>query len=221
MLPLLASILLFAAAAQSIKLGQFLKTVTFFNGLPFNPFRRSQPSNVSAPVRASDLLWSKESNPYGLGFGPLDDVVMGGRSESAWNGGRWAGFVTTASNGGFAGVRSRNFLIDASGVQGLTLSLVGDGNRFKFICRDSDDFNGVAWSTSFDTVKDREVDVKVKFSDLIPTKFARTVQGGATFNRKTLRAIQFTFTKFEYDGGLNSKFREGPFQLDVKKITFF
>ena len=216
-----------AAVASSIKIGQFLKTITYFNGLP-NPlaplqllFGKRRSKDMSGAVRANDLLWSGENNVYGLGFGSLDDVVMGGRSESSWNEGKWAGRVTTENNGGFAGVRSRNFLVDASGVQGISISLLGDGNTFKFICRDSEDFNGIAWSSSFDTVKDRAMDVRVKFSELIPTKFARTVQGAAPFNKKTLRAIQFSLSKFEYDGGLNSKFTEGPFKLDVKSISFF
>ena len=37
----------------------------------------------------------------------------------------------------------------------------------------------------------------------------------------TTTGLQLTLSKFEYDGGLNPSFREGPFRLEVDAISFY
>ena len=103
-------------------------------------------------VKAGDVLWSTEEQK--VSWGPLDDVVMGGVSKSNLEvgqpfDGKWTGFVTSANNGGFAGIRSKIFepKLDASSCRGIILKLKGDGNRYKFIGRDDVEWNGIAWST--------------------------------------------------------------------------
>lgn len=191
----------------------------------FVSFPSLLPPPAAAPARPQQSLGAVE-------LFPLDDVVMGGASESSFDNKlrRWAGTVTSANSGGFVGVRTKAFspAIDASGVKGLSLRIRGgDGLRFKFILRDSTDFNGIAWSASFDTrpswtnvVAGEEQVVQISFDELIPTIFARTVPN-AKFNRENIVSVQFALSKFEYDGGLNPNFREGNFQLDVLDIAFF
>ena len=41
------------------------------------------------------------------------------------------------------------------------------------------------------------------------------------FRADTLTGLQLSLSKFEYDGGLNPSFTEGPFQLDVDSISLF
>jgi hypothetical protein len=55
---------------------------------------------------------------------------------------------------------------------------------------------------------DKTIEVKVPFSQLIPTKFARSVSVPKGFDSSKVYAFQFTLSKFEYDGGLNPKFSE-------------
>ena len=62
--------------------------------------------------------------------------------------GSFSGLVTTENNGGFSGIRSFNFLKNAEKNEGILIECTGDGNRYKFIARDNDLFNGIAWYTS-------------------------------------------------------------------------
>ncbi|KAG8385403.1 hypothetical protein BUALT_Bualt03G0039400 [Buddleja alternifolia] len=137
-----------------------------------------------------------------LPWGALDDVVMGGVSESTFlidpNGGEngrptgiFRGVVSTANNGGFTSIRTKNFSIpeDLSAYDGLELRLKGDGRRYKLIVRTSRDWDTVGYTIGFDTVKDQW---------------------------KSLM-----FSKFEYDGKLNPTFVEGPFQLPISSIRSY
>jgi len=209
---------------QSWDIFRFLKTVTFYNK-PKLPFFPSSSNGQVMKMKPGDTIWSKEGG--GISWGALDDVVMGGVSKSDIDSsnfrGEWRGFVTSANNGGFAGIRSKLFEPprDCSSARGILLTVKGDGNRFKFIARDDPEWNGTAWTFAFDTVKDRIIEVKVPFDKLIPTKFARRVSLGRTFNREQLNGIQLTLSKFEFDGALNPRFTEGSFSLDLESVKLF
>ena len=136
--------------------------------------------------------------------------------------GSWTGFLSEANNGGFAGIRTKIFdpPLDASLCRGLILRLRGDGLRYKFIARDDSEWNGIAWSFSFDTVKSKVIDVKIPFTKLIPTRFART-ESGRQFDARNLRGLQLSLSKFEYDGKLNPTVKQGPFELTLESIKTF
>lgn len=168
-----------------------------------------------------DVVWSSASKSNRFEFYPLDDVVMGGASKSAFDKetGIWKGTVTSANNGGFVGIRSSPLdqPLDMSKCTGLQIRLIGgEGRRFKATVRDSTEFNGVAWTSSFDTKPLPSVPfnavaqlslfsngggsnsgittVKIPFQKLIPTIFARTVPN-KVFNSDNIQAIQLTYSK--------------------------
>ncbi|GFZ06158.1 NAD(P)-binding Rossmann-fold superfamily protein [Actinidia rufa] len=157
----------------------------------------------SIGLRSGKLLFGFEGNSSkGLAWGALDDVVMGGVSESSFqidpiggeNGGptgMFKGVVSTANNGGFASIRTKNFpkAEDLSAYDGLELRLKGDGRRYKLIVRTSRDWDTVGYTSGFDTVKGQ-------WQSLM-------------------------FSKFEYDGKLNPTFVEGAFQLPVSSIRSY
>ncbi|KAG6419282.1 hypothetical protein SASPL_121498 [Salvia splendens] len=157
----------------------------------------------SVGLRCGKLVFGFEDNvSRELPWGALDDVVMGGVSASGFeidpsggeNGrpaGIFRGFVSTANNGGFASIRTKNFSIpeDLSAYDGLELRIKGDGRRYKFMLRTSRDWDTVAYTTGFDSVKDQ-------WQSLM-------------------------FSKFEYDGKLNPTFVEGPFQLPISTIRAY
>jgi hypothetical protein len=60
--------------------------------------------------------------------------------------------------------------------------------------------SGIAWSYSFDTTRNKKLNVKIPFNKLIPIKFAKTIPGSLIFNKKTFSTIQLSLSKFEYDG---------------------
>lgn len=184
------------------------------------------PDAGSTAISAGDVLWSAE-NPKSLVWGPLDDVVMGGASESSIRGKTWKGTIVT-EGGGFAGIRTQPIkpAFDVTQCTGLKLRVKGgDGLRFKMIIRDSYDWNGVAWSYEFDTQSllpslDGSTEVSAAFSDFVPTLFARRVPD-QTFDQQKLTALQIALSKFGYDGALNPNFKAGAFELEIESIETY
>ena len=154
-------------------------------------------------------------------FGPLDDVVMGGSSSSKFENGKWSGSIVTA-NGGFCGIRSQAFKLDATGYKGFELEVKGGGGqRVKFSTKDGSDWNGVAWIWEFDTKANAVTKVRLPFAKAIPTKFAKTVDG-AVLSLESLTSVQFTLSKFSLDGKLNPKFKgDGTFQIEILSIRLY
>mmetsp|Transcript_7495 Transcript_7495/g.19517 ORF Transcript_7495/g.19517 Transcript_7495/m.19517 type:complete len:227 (-) Transcript_7495:371-1051(-) len=194
---------------------RFARQALYFNQ-PMTP--------ALAPVEGQRLFPRR-----GLEWGPLDDVIMGGASSSTWEAtptgtGVWRGSVTSANNGGFAGVRTRPLrpAVDASRFAGLKVKLTSDSaTRFKFIVRDSDDWNGVAWTWCFDAPGGRPVEVTLPFAEAKPTKFAKVLTDAPPLDTARLTALQLTLSKFEFDGGLNPRFKEGDFVVDVEAIDLY
>lgn len=205
---------------------RFIKQSSKF--INVNPFQKKSGTVV---VQPGDVLWSAGGDDNILNWSPLDDVVMGGASESSFDAatGIWSGTVTSANNGGFVGIRtSPSFALDMKQCQGIELKLRGgSGRRFKFIVRDSTDFNGVCWTSSFDAPKSGGVfniggkdSAKIPFVKQVPTIFARTVPD-QVFDVKNVVAFQLAYSKFEYDGDLNPNFELGDFSLQVMEIRAY
>ncbi|XP_010316841.1 protein HIGH CHLOROPHYLL FLUORESCENCE PHENOTYPE 173, chloroplastic isoform X2 [Solanum lycopersicum] len=185
-------------------------------------------------IRTGKLLFGYEGNSFKeLPWGALDDVVMGGVSQSTFqidltggeNGGPtglFKGVVTTANNGGFASIRTKNFSEpeDLSAYDGLELRLKGDGRRYKLIVRTSSDWDTVGYTAIFDTVEGWQ-SVRLPFSSLRPIFRARTVLDASPFDPSQITSLQLMFSKFESDGKLNPTFKEGPFELPVSCIRAY
>jgi uncharacterized protein YbjT (DUF2867 family) len=160
-------------------------------------------------------------------WGAVDDVVMGGVSESgirlAGNRAVFSGNVSTANRGGFASVRTRNFNppLDLSGYQGIELRVQGDGSRYKFIIRCEGKWDGVGYCYSFDTLSNCWMSVQIPFAELIPVFRAKTLPEAGTFDSSKVYSMQLMLSKFEYDGALNPKFSPGLFALDIESIKAY
>lgn len=186
-------------------------------------------------LKEGKLLFGAEGNSFkDLPWGALDDVVMGGvsqstfvidpkGSESSGAAGIFRGNVSTANNGGFTSVRTRNFVVpeDLSAYDGLELRLKGDGRRYKLIVRTSSDWDTVGYTASFDTMEGQWQSIKLPFSSLRPIFRARTVFDAPPFDAHNIVSLQLMFSKFEYDGKLNPTFVEGPFELPLSAIRAY
>ncbi|XP_002968299.2 uncharacterized protein LOC9631474 [Selaginella moellendorffii] len=169
--------------------------------------------------------------PFGPAWGSLDDVVMGGVSESFLQVGRegdepvgiFRGVVSTANNGGFASIRTKNFdpVLDLSAYDGLELRLKGNGQRLKLIVRVSKDWDGTGYTASFDTQKNSWTQVRVPFSSFVPVFRARTVQDAPPFDVSSIASLQLMYSKFEYDGRLNPTFEPGSFAIPIASIKAY
>ncbi len=160
-------------------------------------------------------------------WGAVDDVVMGGVSESSIrlidNAALFTGIVSTANSGGFASIRTRNFdpPLNLAGYEGINLRVKGDGKRYKFILRAEAKWDGISYCYSFDTEKDTWIDVRIPFDALIPVFRAKTLRDSPAFDPSHIYAFQLMLSKFEYDGGLNPKFEPGAFALQVEAIAAY
>lgn len=186
-------------------------------------------------VQPGDVIWSAGNDDGGgdaaiigpkMTWAPLDDVVMGGVSSSEFDNttGMWGGTVSSTNNGGFVGIRTTPFdpPLDMTGCKGIELRLRGgDAKRFKAVVRDSTDFNGVCWTSSFDAPRNRSGGtVRLPFDKQVPTIFANTVEG-KSFMANNVVGFQLAYSKFEYDGGLNPKFALGDFSLQLVEVKAY
>lgn len=160
-------------------------------------------------------------------WGGLDDVVMGGVSESfakAESGDLvFGGTTRTENRGGFCSIRTKDFekAIDLDGFDGLRLRIKGDGQRYKMIVRCEKKWDGLANCFSFDTVKDEWVDIYAPFEQFKPVFRGKTVENADKLNKRNIVAFQLMLSKFEYDGDLNPKFSPGRFDLRVSKMAAY
>lgn len=217
---------------------RFLQQSSKFISLP-RPFGKIEQHRNIEP---GELLW-KPSGVTMFQWAPLDDVVMGGVSSSAVDNdtGLWSGEVSDANSGGFVGIRTKPFPfpLDMSGCSGIEFSLEGStGKRFKAIVRDSTDFNGVCWTSSFDIEPsvdklnlfqslfsndddlEDEIIVKIPFSEMLPTIFAKTIPD-QTLQKSNIVGFQLAYSKFEYDGDINPNFALGQFSLKISQIRAY
>ncbi|GMY37456.1 putative complex i intermediate-associated protein 30 [Fagus crenata] len=152
----------------------------------------------SVGLRNGKLLFRFE-----LTWGALDDVVMGGVSESSFQidrrgseiggpTGVFKGVVSTANNGGFTSIRTKNFSVpeDLSAYDGLKLRLKGDGCRYKLIIHTSLDWDTVGYTTSFDTVAGLWQSIRLPFSSLRPIFRARTESDAPPFDPTDVVSLQ-------------------------------
>jgi hypothetical protein len=183
-------------------------------------------SSVSGVVeqRVFDFLAADEDLSA---WGALDDVVMGGVSQgSFFKRGQqavFAGNVSTNNSGGFSSVRTRNFEppFNFASWLGLRLRVKGDGQRYKFILRNSGGWDSPAYIYGFDTHENVWMDVSVPFDQLVPTFRARSVPDAPPFDPAKVFSFQLMLSKFEVDRQLNPKFEAGPFELAVGQVSVY
>ena len=216
--------------------GRFVKTLDFFESLPIVSSLKVMFSGSSAPrppqVNHGVLFdFSHPRSAAGLEamalWGALDDVVMGGVSQSGFQGGEesacFTGYVSTDNSGGFASVRTRNFdpPLNLGTYQGLTLRVRGDGQRYKVFLRDREGWDAIAYGMSFDTVPQTWITVEVPFSHLVPVFRARSKPNAKPLDPSNLRSLQLMLSKFEYDQALNPHFTPGPFCLEIHTVAAY
>ncbi len=212
--------------------GRFLRTLFFFDAIPVvswfqHMFLGSNPP-PPPPVQANVIFdFSQQATPANQVWGALDDVVMGGVSASALQfqdeGALFTGTVSTANSGGFASVRTRNFdpALNLAGHSGIELQVKGDGQRYKFLVRDEDSWDSLAYAYSFDTVPNQWTTVRIPFNLMTPVFRAKTVNNGQPLNSAKIRSLQLMLSKFEYNGTLNPNFQAGEFRLQVRAIAIY
>lgn len=183
---------------------------------------------VEKNLQKGEILLFDFGSPNAVNqWGAVDDIVMGGISSSrlTWENGVavFTGEVSTANNGGFASVRSKNLNPpwDLSGYKGIRLRIKGDGQRYKFILRCEGRWDGIGYCYSFDTLANSWITVDIPFGKLIPVFRTKTVASAGDFQASQVYSFQLMLSKFEYDGKYNPSFRPGLFRLEIESIKAY
>lgn len=221
---------------QNWDLGRFVETLAYFEAIPvvswvqkmFQPSTPPPQPDAAVQTNGETVLFHFPLiTDISQTWGSVDDVVMGGVSDSkivrAPEGAWFTGNVSTANSGGFASVRTRNFepALDLSQAQGVKLKVKGDGQRYKFFMRSDVGWDSVAFAYSFDTVENEWITVKVPFSEMRGVVRARTLPEDVKLNTQQIRSMQLMLSKFEYDKALNPSFKPGAFSLYIESISLF
>lgn len=204
----------------------FFETIPVVSWLQHMVFG-STPPLPPQPQAGLIFDFSQPSSTLNQVWGALDDVVMGGVSASSLqmqdSAALFTGNVSTENSGGFASVRTRNFdpPLNLTGHTGVELRLKGDGQRYKFLVRDEDSWDSLAYTYSFDTVPNQWIEVRIPFNLMTPVFRAKTVADAKALNTAHLRSLQLMLSKFEYNGALNPNFQPGEFRLFVRAIAVY
>lgn len=217
--------------SKSWDFGRFFETLNYFDAIPI--VSSLQTMFFGSPLPPPPQLqtnvvfdFRQPTEQMRELWGALDDVVMGGVSQSGAQlqsaGLAFTGYVSTANSGGFASVRTRNFEppLNLSAHSGIELRVKGDGQRYKFFLRDGAGWDTVAYAYSFDTANDGWVTVRIPFADMKAVQRARIVQR-SPINTERIYSLQIMLSKFEYDRQLNPHFTAGPFQLLVESVKVY
>jgi NADH dehydrogenase [ubiquinone] 1 alpha subcomplex assembly factor 1 len=147
---------------------------------------------------------------------PINDVVMGGLSESRFeyagaSTGVFTGTVSLKNSGGFASVRISTAPYDLQKYQGLKLRVRGDGKEYKINLKDDPAFDGVQYQATFEPKSREWCEITIPFADLIPMFRGRSIHQAAPLNRSSICTFGF----------LISGKQEGLFRLEIDWIGVY
>jgi len=145
---------------------------------------------------------------------PVDDVVMGGVSSSAFDRAapgvaRFAGTVSLDRGGGFASVRTTPRDWDTAGATAFVLRVRGDGRTYKFTLRTGDTLDGIQYQARFAPPAGEWTEARLPVADFRPTFRGRTVPGAPPLDPSRVRTL----------GLMISDRQAGPFELLVDRIV--
>ncbi len=148
-----------------------------------------------------------------LRWSSVDDAVMGGVSESLMRIsdegiGIFSGSLSLENNGGFASVRTSLPDNDFRDFSAFFLHVRGDGRRYSFRVRTDLLFDGIVYKHDFDTVAATWLDIRLPFSDFIPSFRGRSVPDAPPIDPSAIYQIGF----------LISDRQAGNFMLEVDAI---
>lgn len=147
---------------------------------------------------------------------PINDVVMGGLSESRLSitnnhTGVFTGNVSLENNGGFASVRASLDETDFSSFDGLAVRVSGDGKRYRLRLRTDTRFDGIAYQAKFGTIRGKWVIAEIPFDEFVPTYRGRTLSDVPPLNTAKICQIGFMIADKQ----------EGRFRLEIDWVRAY
>ena len=174
---------------------------------------------VQIPIRERS-----ESGPGGLvldftserehqRWAAVDDVVMGGRSDSrlVHEAGHcvFRGRLSLENNGGFASVRCTPSELGLEGATRLSLRYRGDGKTYKLRLRMDGKFDGVSYEARFETVEGEWMETSFELSEFRPVWRGNRVPGAPELDPARVRSVTLMI----------SDKQAGPFRLELDRLT--
>jgi len=152
----------------------------------------------------------------GKAWVPVDDVVMGGVSRSAFGvaaGGMgvFEGMLSLERGGGFASIRSRPAEIDLSPYDGVEIRVRGDGKRYRLRLRTETYPGGVAYQVSFETQAGVWQLIRVPFERFRPTFRGRAVPDAPPLDVSSIRSF----------GWMIADKQAGAFRLEIDWVRAY
>jgi NADH dehydrogenase [ubiquinone] 1 alpha subcomplex assembly factor 1 len=162
------------------------------------------------------ILFNFNSEPECNNWSTINDVVMGGLSESRfeYSGASTAvftGAVSLRNSGGFASVRSAPSLYVLRNYTGLKLRVRGDGKQYKMNLKTDMDLDGVQYQATFDTKRNEWEEISIDFTDFVPMFRGARVHHAPQLDTSSI----CTF------GVLISGNQEGLFRLEIDWISVY
>jgi hypothetical protein len=169
--------------------------------------------SLAALLVAATLLEFDDGADVAL-WRPVDDVVMGGVSRSAFGQAgpgiaRFGGAVSLENSGGFASVRTPPRDWDTAGATAFVLRVRGDGKTYKFTLRTGDGFDGIQYQARFVAPAGEWHDVRLPVRDFVATFRGRKVPSAPALDAAQVRAL----------GLMISDQQVGSFELLVDRIA--
>ncbi|GMH41098.1 hypothetical protein BSKO_09008 [Bryopsis sp. KO-2023] len=180
----------------------------------FLPEADTSPKQIVNMVSAKDLSkWER-----------LDDVIMGGQSESKMalseDG---SGIVFTGQvvveGGGFCGHRTVSLDVeDLSDYDGIAMRVKGDGQIFKINVKSKpqEDIPESTYQATFETTSGQWCDVRIPWHEFVPVKRARYDPSEGPMDLANVKRFALVSSRFDFNGMANPKFSPEPFSLEVQ-----
>jgi len=156
-------------------------------------------------------------NPlHQLAWKSIDDVVMGGRSQSRMvisdnNTALFEGHVSLENFGGFASIRSLPQEHDLSAFQGLQIRVRGDGRIYQMRLISSQNYAGINHVAEFRTQAAQWQNIQIPFRSFRPTFRGMPVPFAPRLNTSHI----YTF------GFLIARKQAGHFRLEIDSIQAY
>ena len=171
-----------------------------------------EASAIAAPGRRV-LLDFDDATDFSI-WAPVNDVVMGGVSRSAFSlqepgTARFAGSVSLENSGGFASVRTAPRAWVTAGAIAFVLRVCGDGRTYKFTVRTDDGFDGIQYQARFTPPAGEWCETRLPLDSFSATFRGRVVPGAPPLDAGRVRAL----------GLMISDRQAGPFELLVDWIA--
>ncbi len=144
---------------------------------------------------------------------PIDDVVMGGVSQSTlqpYSRGVacFSGVVSLEQGGGFASVRTEPRKWNTAGARAFVVRCRGDGRHYKFTVRTDDGLDGVQYQSRFQPPRGEWAEVELPLANFVATFRGRPVAGAGPLDPAMVRCVGF----------MVSDRQAGPFELLLEWI---